>query len=531
MAADASGRATTWASPRGRTPQGCRLPCSDDEGPDPRRRRRHPPAADHPHERQAARARSPTSRSSSTASRTWRRPASSEIGIVVGDTARRDPGRGRRRLPFGRRDHLHPPGRAARAGALRADRPRLPRRRRLRRCTSATTCCSRTSRDVRRRVRGRATSRPSWASAGRRPPRRSCSPTSTTPASSAWPSSTRDGEVVQLVEKPADPPSDLALVGVYLFDPRIHEAVRAIEPSARGELEITDAIQWLIDHGPSGAPRDPAGLVDRHRQEGPAARLQPARARHHRAPRRRHGRRRVARRGPGRDRGRRRARQLDACAGPAIIGARTRLVDTYVGPYTSIAADCEIVDTEIEHSVVLEHSRIVGVHRITDSLHRPRRRGRAVRAHARAPRASMLGDHSRADLELEPMADRSPSPTSSPACTSSSPTIHGDERGIFVETYRREWFPQRPRDDPGQPRRPPGRVPSSACTTTCTRPTTGTCPFGTRPGRAARPARRLAHRRRDAHASTSARAPTAPTTTAASSSRPASRTASPRSPT
>ena len=54
--------------------------------------------------------------------------------------------------------------------------------------------------------------------------------------------------------------------------------------------------------------------------------------------------------------------------GPAIIGARTRLVDTYVGPYTSIAADCELIDAEIEHSVVLDRSRILGVHRIQDSL-------------------------------------------------------------------------------------------------------------------------------------------------------------------
>jgi len=205
------------------------------------------------------------------------------------------------------------------------------------------------------------------------------------------------GEVVRLVEKPADPPSDLALIGVYLFDPTIHDAVRAIQPSARGELEITDAIQWLIDHGHrvrhevlqgwwiDTGKKDPLLHCNRLVLDRIGALIEGS------VDQRSKVEGRVV---------------LEAGAelvnstvrGPAVIGRGTRLVDTYVGPYTSIGEDCEISDAEIEHSVVLARSRVVGVHRIHDSL-----LGRDVevsRSVAR-PRATrlMLGDHSCAELE------------------------------------------------------------------------------------------------------------------------------------
>jgi glucose-1-phosphate thymidylyltransferase len=205
------------------------------------------------------------------------------------------------------------------------------------------------------------------------------------------------GNVLHLVEKPVDPPSDLALVGVYLFDPTIHAAVRAIKPSARGELEITDAIQWLIDDGQrvlhevldgwwiDTGKKDPLLDCNRLILETIAPRID--------------GTVDAASRVDGRvviEAGA--VLERSTVRGPAIIGANTRLTDTYVGPFTSIANDCEIVDAEIEHSVVLERSRIIGVHRIQDSL--LGRDVEVVRSHLR-PQASrlMLGDHSRIELE------------------------------------------------------------------------------------------------------------------------------------
>jgi glucose-1-phosphate thymidylyltransferase len=205
-----------------------------------------------------------------------------------------------------------------------------------------------------------------------------------------------DGEVLRLVEKPADPPSDLALVGVYLFDRHIHEAVATIEPSGRGELEITDAIQWLIDNGHrvthevldgwwiDTGKKDPLLSCNRLVLETLTPRIEGSVD----AESLIEGRVVVE---PG-------AEIVNSrVLGPAIIGENTRLVNSYVGPFSSVASDCEIVNSEIEHSVVLKRSRIVDVPRLTDSLigrdvevTRSPRRPRALRL--------MLGDHSVVEL-------------------------------------------------------------------------------------------------------------------------------------
>jgi glucose-1-phosphate thymidylyltransferase len=205
------------------------------------------------------------------------------------------------------------------------------------------------------------------------------------------------GEVVRLVEKPPVPPSDLALVGVYLFDRTIHEAVRAISPSARGELEITDAIQWLIDHGRRVRHEVVDGWwIDTGKLapllEGNRLILETITSRVDGTVD-----------GDSRIEGRvvieEGATLINSTVrGPAIVGRDTVVRDSYIGPYTSVYFGCEIVNTEIEHSVVLEQSRIEGVPRMQDSLI-----GKQVvvtRSEAR-PKATrlMLGDHSVVDLE------------------------------------------------------------------------------------------------------------------------------------
>jgi glucose-1-phosphate thymidylyltransferase len=166
----------------------------------------------------------------------------------------------------------------------------------------------------------------------------------------------RDGTVVQLVEKPLEPKTNLALVGVYMFTDCVHAAARTIKPSERGELEITDAIQYLVDQGMRVEPhivqgwwKDTGRLGDmlaanrlvldtiEARMEGEL----------------------VASQVDGRvviEAGARLERST--VRGPAIIGAGARLTDCYIGPYTAIGEGCEIRNAEVEHSILLAGSSV-----------------------------------------------------------------------------------------------------------------------------------------------------------------------------
>jgi glucose-1-phosphate thymidylyltransferase len=203
-----------------------------------------------------------------------------------------------------------------------------------------------------------------------------------------------DGDrVVALQEKPPEPKTNLALVGVYMFTPQIHDAARAIEPSARGELEITDAIQHLVDSGKVVEPHIVQGWwKDTGRLEDM---LEANRLILDRLEPRVDGAlvdsqcdgRVVVETGAVLER--------STVRGPAIIGAGTRLVDAYVGPYTAIAEDCLIEQAEVEHSILLAGSSVVGLQgRMESSL--LGRNVRIARDDLRQPRAYrfLVGDNS-----------------------------------------------------------------------------------------------------------------------------------------
>ena len=205
------------------------------------------------------------------------------------------------------------------------------------------------------------------------------------------------GNVVQLIEKPADPPSDLALVGVYLFNAMIHDAVAAIEPSPRGELEITDAIQWLVDQGRRvrcelltgwwidtgkltplleanrlllqrmetqiDGDVDDSSVIDGRVQIAAGARIINSTIR-----------------------------------GPVSIGPDAEVRDAFIGPFSAVGARCSVVSSEVEHSVIMDDSTIRDIPRLEDSLigshaevSRTRRRPRSLQL--------MVGDHCQIDVE------------------------------------------------------------------------------------------------------------------------------------
>uniref|UniRef100_A0A7C4CCE5 Glucose-1-phosphate thymidylyltransferase n=1 Tax=candidate division WOR-3 bacterium TaxID=2052148 RepID=A0A7C4CCE5_UNCW3 len=202
------------------------------------------------------------------------------------------------------------------------------------------------------------------------------------------------GAVVRLVEKPPQPPSDLALVGVYVFSPRIHQVIAGLKPSARGELEITDAIQQLADSGArvrarilSGwwldtgkkddlldanyivldtyCRRSLKGTLEKSTVTGPVTI------------------------GPG----------TQVCNstlyGPTVIGSGAVIEDSTVGPHCSIADNCTIRRTAVARSVILEHSHIAGVEKLEESLI-----GRHVRITGQSGRGLrlLLSDSSEVEL-------------------------------------------------------------------------------------------------------------------------------------
>ena len=207
-----------------------------------------------------------------------------------------------------------------------------------------------------------------------------------------------EGKVLQLIEKPQHPPSNLALVGVYLFSPAIHNAIANIQPSARGELEITDAIQYLIDQQQNVQSFNLEGWwLDTGKKDDLLAANQII---------------------------------LDTCLesilegevddnskisgrvsigkgsrihnttirGPVTIGENCQIENCFIGPYSSIDDGTTIIETDIEHSVILKGAKIIGIHqRIVDSLIGERAHLKIAPQRPKALRF-MIGDDSQIEL-------------------------------------------------------------------------------------------------------------------------------------
>ncbi len=207
----------------------------------------------------------------------------------------------------------------------------------------------------------------------------------------------KKGEIKQLIEKPKTPPSNLALVGVYLFSPKIHEAIKRIKPSWRGELEITDAIQelikmgykvigekldgWWLDTGKKDdflaanttvlddyAIRKIEGSIDNSSKiEGRVTISAGA------------------------------VIKSSTIRGPVIIGEGAHILNSFIGPFTSIGKGAKIIDSVIEHSVILDDATVEGIERLEDSLIGRFSKVTLGSGHTKALRL-MIGDHSQVEV-------------------------------------------------------------------------------------------------------------------------------------
>ena len=206
------------------------------------------------------------------------------------------------------------------------------------------------------------------------------------------------GRVQQLVEKPKNPPSDLALVGVYFFSPQIHTAISQIRPSPRGELEITDAIQQLIKTGnPVEASELSGWWLDTGKKDDLLeanrilldASVFNASVRVENSQSQITGRVKI---GSG-------AQVIHSTIrGPVVIGENCHIENCFIGPYSSIGDNVTIINAELDHSVVLEGATIENIdYRIVDSVIGRRAKLKTTPKRPKALRF-MIGDDSQLEL-------------------------------------------------------------------------------------------------------------------------------------
>jgi glucose-1-phosphate thymidylyltransferase len=204
-----------------------------------------------------------------------------------------------------------------------------------------------------------------------------------------------EDNVKNLIEKPKDPPSNLALVGVYIFSNKIHQAIDKIKPSLRGELEITDAIKemvnldfrvraerldaWWLDTGKkddilvanakildSYIKREINGEITQSSIEG-----------------------RVSIKGNAKI-------ENSTIRGPCIIGKNCIIRDSFIGPYTSVGEEAQILDSSVEYCVILENALITGVNRLEESL--IGRKAKVSQNHKKGVLKLNLGDYSEVEI-------------------------------------------------------------------------------------------------------------------------------------